>query len=271
MSESTAIDKRKTTSVQLKDFDELARFCDAVAKSPDLTRWKSPGAVMLALSAGEEIGMSRSAALSNLYVVNGKVSIEGSALRGVIRSSGVLAAGTDFDVFWMLDGKLMPEGEIETIAALEKVKAKPLKSWPSDFGALVSARRDGWDKPKAASFTVTDARGAGLWDGKDVWQKYPLDMLEWRATSRWGKRYAGDVTVGGLHTTEELTSVNLGEVKTVKREPPKEVDPLMVGDEEPAVEHDEDHETPPVKESYEIGECPLCGISHRPSEICPID
>ena len=55
----------------------------------------------------------------------------------------------------------------------------------------------------SASFSMRDAARAGL-SHKDVWKKYPEDMMMWRAISKLGRRLFSDLMLGASYTAEEL-------------------------------------------------------------------
>jgi hypothetical protein len=56
-----------------------------------------------------------------------------------------------------------------------------------------------------STFTIDDARRAKL-AARDVWQKYPKDMLRSRAITRGARTYCPDVFNGAIYTAEEITA-----------------------------------------------------------------
>lgn len=65
----------------------------------------------------------------------------------------------------------------------------------------ISYKRRSWAQRQSYSFTVEDARQAGLSGGN--WQKYPAAMLRARAISAVARMAFPD-TIGGMYTPEEL-------------------------------------------------------------------
>lgn len=55
-----------------------------------------------------------------------------------------------------------------------------------------------------SSFTIEEAKRAGLVRPDSGWTTYPGDMLVWRALTRGARRYAPDVFVGGIYVEGEI-------------------------------------------------------------------
>jgi hypothetical protein len=250
---------------------DIVRFAQAIAADPEIKRWRSPGAVLLAMRAGEEMGMTITASLNNLYVVGGTVAIEGCARRGIIQKADILKKGTALDLFWMIDGEAHNASDWSTIALLVGQMATPVEQWPDDFAAIIIGQRADWNEARSRFYSVADAKAANLWAkrgkyGDSAWVTNPLDMLEWRATSRWCKRYAADLTVGVVPSIEEVR--DLGQIEATTKParqlaPPDEPDPILeaAGIEAVAAEV--------VADDPDAPRCPACDGTHKPSEPCP--
>jgi len=80
-----------------------------------------------------------------------------------------------------------------------------------------------WREEGRASFTMQDARQADLAD-KDVWQKYPQDMMFNRALARAQRRFAPDLFSITVYTPGELSGgtidAEFAEVKDDESDPP---------------------------------------------------
>jgi hypothetical protein len=88
----------------------------------------------------------------------------------------------------------------------------------------VAYRRRSWTQPETYSFTLDDAKQAGLL-GNQTWSKYPQAMLRARCISAVARMAFAD-TIGGLYTPEELGATvavsDEGEIVTVNEPPPTE-------------------------------------------------
>jgi hypothetical protein len=86
----------------------------------------------------------------------------------------------------------------------------------------VAYRRRSWTQPETYTFSIEDAKQAGLL-GNQTWSKYPQAMLRARCVSAVARMAFAD-TIGGLYTPEELGATvavsDEGEVITVADTPP---------------------------------------------------
>jgi len=121
---------------------------------------------------------------------------------------------------------LTGKGMMALILRANVCKIPPTAEWSGegdDYGCTITLQRDSQPKPVRVSFTVGEAKKARLWDSKDVWKKFPDQMLQWRAVSRMADFYFADLTAG------------LGVMEVVRdhveleRAKPTEPDPLLVG------------------------------------------
>src|SRR4030095_3736507 len=89
--------------IQLRSFDELARFSVAIAKSRLAPKgFETPEAIMVAIQLGMEIGLGPMSALQNTCVINGRPALYGDAPLGIVRSTGRLE---EFEEWYERDGK----------------------------------------------------------------------------------------------------------------------------------------------------------------------
>jgi len=70
------------------------------------------------------------------------------------------------------------------------------------MAAVCQAKRRGYAKPTIATFSVADAKKAGLWGKSGPWQQYPKRMLQLRARG-FALRDAFPDVLRGLVTAEE--------------------------------------------------------------------
>jgi hypothetical protein len=154
---------------QIGQFQEFAKTVAVSALMSDGLRGK-PADILVAVLQGIDLGLRPMQAIGLIDVIKGKPSLSAEGKRAL-----VVAAGHGFRV----------------------------DEW-TDEKCVVSGCRRGTDEWRTASFTIAQAKKAGL--AGDNWNKYPADMLLARATSRLCKAYFADVT-NGLATTEELLDV----------------------------------------------------------------
>jgi hypothetical protein len=165
--------------VQLRSFDEMARFCKAVVNSGLAPKgFNSPEAVMVAVQHGLELGLAPMQALQSIAIINGKPCIYGDAALALV------AAHPAF-----LDIEEAMEGD----AAKCTVRRK-------DRSAVVR------------SFSEADAKKAGLWGKSGPWQQYPARMLQMRARS-WALRDAFPDALRGLGIREEVSDYQVKQAR----------------------------------------------------------
>jgi hypothetical protein len=165
--------------VQLRSFDEMARFCKAIINSGLAPKgFNSPEAVMVAVQHGLELGLAPMQALQSIAVVNGKPVIYGDT---------ALALATAHPAF--LDIEETVEGNVATCAVKRR-----------DRSAVVR------------TFSEADAKKAGLWGKAGPWQQYPNRMLQMRARS-WALRDAFPDALRGLGIREEVADYQIKQAR----------------------------------------------------------
>ena len=124
---------------------------------------------------GHELGLGLAAAFEFIDVIDGKPSIKPKGAIALIQQSGELA------------GMKITEG-------------KDTQGNPNACTVWMK-RRNGFEFE--ATFTMADAERAGLIKPKGGWEKYPANMLRWRAIG-----YVSDIVfpdvIGGMYRPEEL-------------------------------------------------------------------
>lgn len=158
------------------NFSEAERFSEMVAASdfaPKDYKGK-PGNVLIAMQFGYEIGLKPMQALQNISVINGRPAVWGDAALGVIRCH----SSCKYVKEWM-------EGTIKDNTAI----------------AYCEVMR-GTEKV-LRSFSIDQARRAGLTSKDGVWKVYPERMLQMRARG-FALRDAYADLLKGLYLREEL-------------------------------------------------------------------
>ncbi len=164
--------------LQPQSFQELVRFAEMAAGSDLMPRdYKGkPANIMLAVQMGSELGLSPMQAVQNIAVVNGRPSVWGDALLGLVRNSPKCQ-----DVAETITG----EGDARTATCIVK-----------RVGASDTVR----------SFSVADAKKASLWGKQGPWQQYPDRMLAMRARG-FACRDAFPDVLKGLISAEEAQDI----------------------------------------------------------------
>lgn len=141
------------TALEPTTLQEAMRFSDILASSTMVPRdfQGKPGNVLVAIQWGREVGLGPLQALQNIAVINGRPSIWGDAALALVRGHP--------DCLSVQEGV---EGEGET--------------------------RQGWcevtrrgEQPQRRTFSVGDAKRAGLLNKPGPWTQYPDRMLQLRA------------------------------------------------------------------------------------------
>src|SRR6516165_2816814 len=125
--------------LKLTNYEEMYRFAKAVALSkfnPYPNDWTDVDC-FICLQKGAEVGMSPMQSLESIYVVNNRATIFGDAPKGLVEASGLMI---DYDQY--------EEG----------------KPFEDDYKWIVSSHRRGRSKPLITTYSVADAKTAGLWD-----------------------------------------------------------------------------------------------------------
>lgn len=191
----TTLPSAENTLTQLtpKTMDEALRFSEILAKSSIVPKdyQGNPGNVLVAVQWGAEIGLPPLQAMQNIAVINGRPSIWGDAMIALVRGSGLLES---------IEETLSEDGE----------------------SATCTVKRRG-EAPVTRTFTMEDAKIAGLAGKQGPWRQYPKRMLQMRARS-WALRDVFPDVLRGVHIAEEAQDMppeKLVEGEVLEKEPAK--------------------------------------------------
>lgn len=134
---------------------------------------------VLAVIAGNDVGLKPFQAMQGIAVINGRPSLWGDAMTAVIKGSGLL--------------------EDETV---EYLTAPNKDGREVTTGVRYTVKRKGVKTPYTATFTWQDASRAGLSSKTGPWQQYPLRMMFNRARA-WAYRDAFADVLKGFRSAEE--------------------------------------------------------------------
>lgn len=139
--------------MELRTFEELERWSERAARTkmvPPAYQGK-PDDIVLAVQMGSELGFRPMQSLHNIAVVNGRPTVYGD---------GMLALCQQHPLYGGVEETISGEGDARA--------------------AMCSAKRKG-DAVKTNTFSVADAKRAGLWGKAGPWTQYPDRMLKFRA------------------------------------------------------------------------------------------
>lgn len=187
MTESTALATRQQFDLSPQTFEQALTFSNYLADSDMVPKdFKGkPGNCLVAIQWGMEIGLKPLQAMQNIAVINGRPSLWGDAVIALVRSSPLCEYIIEED-----DGR----------TATCKVKRR---GEPEQF----------------RTFSMEDAKAAGLLGKQGPWTQYPKRMRQMRARAFAVRDVFPDV-LKGLPVAEEVmdtpTERHMGPVERVE-------------------------------------------------------
>lgn len=188
---NNAIAKTTVWTLQPSSFNEVMDYAKLIANSdlaPKDYRGK-PGNIIVAIQMGGDVGLSPMQSLANIAVINGRATLWGDALLAVVQAS--------------------PECEdvVETL---------------SNGVATCVVKRRGHE-PTIRTFSMDDAKRAGLAGKQGPWSQYPNRMLQMRARG-FALRDAFADVLKGLQSAEEVSDYDskpIAKAEVVDKAPAK--------------------------------------------------
>ena len=178
------------------NFEEAWRIAQMLSQSafaPAVYRGK-PNDCLAAMAYGQEVGLSPLQALQGVIVINGRPSLWGDFLLGIVRANpAVLSVNESI------------AGEGDDIVAT----------------CTIRRRRGAEVEETTRTFSVGDAKVAKLWgkkgkDGQDTpWVTYPKRMLQMRARSWAVRDSCADITKGVAMAEEQMDAQEMRNVTPV--------------------------------------------------------
>ena len=172
---STELSTQRAGGLALATMGEAMQFASMVAKSdfaPKDFKGK-PESCLLAIQHGSEVGLSPMQSLQSIAVINGRPTIWGDAALALVQSSPACEYIKEYI-----------EGDGDQAVAVCEVK------------------RRGYPAATVSTFSMFDAKRAGLAGKSGPWTQYPLRMLALRARG-FALRNAFADALRGLVTAEE--------------------------------------------------------------------
>lgn len=197
---------------------ELQQVAQLAVQGGYAPRGTTVQGAMLAIAKGMEVGLSPLYALQNIAVINGKPSIYGDGLIGLVHRSGKMVHFREY-----IEG----DGD--------------------DACGVCEVQREGFPV-HVSRFSVADAKQAGLWGRTDVWKKYWKRMLTHRARDYGLRDQFADV-LGGLVSQEEATDYTPPKEAPRDAEVVDDADPFTAGEHGKTTFIDPPPEDPSVAEA----------------------
>lgn len=175
----------KVAPIVPQSFDEAYRVAQVLAASGMTPKdINTPEKVMVAIMAGAEIGMAPFQAVQSFAIINGRPTLWGDGMMGVVRAQGVKVKE-----YFSEDG---------TTAWCEVTR-------PSGEQIV-------------RSFSEADAKAAGLWNKQGPWTTYRKRMMQMRARA-WALRDGCADMLRGIHMAEEAQDVEVIENTSLDERP----------------------------------------------------
>lgn len=170
-----------------RSLDEALRYADALAQSELIPKeyQRKPANILVAMQWGNEIGLKTLQAMQNIAVINGRPSLWGDAMIALVLASPVCEYVVEED---------------------------------KDGVAICRAKRRGAPE-QTRTFSVEDAKTAGLAGKSGPWTNYPKRMRQLRARAFALRDVFTDV-LRGMPMAEELMDIPAGEMPRIQSSDP---------------------------------------------------
>ena len=171
MTESTALATRQPFDLSPQTFEQALTFSNYLADSDMVPKdFKGkPGNCLVAIQWGMEIGLKPLQAMQNIAVINGRPSLWGDAVIALVRSSPLCES-------------IIEEDDGHTATCRVKRRGEP---------------------EQFRTFSMDDAKAAGLLGKQGPWTQYPKRMRQMRARAFAVRDVFPDV-LKGLPVAEEV-------------------------------------------------------------------
>lgn len=181
-----------TTQFDPKGFEQAVELSKILARSqliPSALRGKSDD-VLIVLITGRELGLSSMQALRSISVIEGKPCLGADAMVGLVQSH------PDVCEYFRLVSS-------------------------DDSKAVYETKRKGHSEPVRMSFTIEQAKAAGL-TGKQNWQRWGAAMLRARCSSHLARAVYPDL-VAGIYNSDEGEEIRESAARVVNTPEPVKV------------------------------------------------
>jgi hypothetical protein len=171
----------------LSTLGEVQQFAETCYKSGLFPDCKTPVEAVMKIVAGRELGIPALMSLQKLYIVNGRMGMAGEVAIVLLQRAG-------YKISHKYDSRDNPTACEVTISHPQKGNF----SW---------------------RFTLADAKRAGLVKPNSAWEKFPQDLLYYRALMSCARKFAPEALGGIGYTPEELSSITIEAEETIPSSP----------------------------------------------------
>jgi len=177
-----ASQQRQQFDLSPQTFEQALQFCDYLAESDFVPKdFKGkPGNCFIAIQWGSELGLKPLQAMQNLAIINGRPALWGDAVIALVRSSPLCEYITESD----------------------------------DGGTAVCRVKRRGESEEVRTFSMDDAKVAGLLNKQGPWTQYPKRMRQMRARAFALRDVFPDV-LRGMPIAEEVMDIPTGEATQV--------------------------------------------------------
>jgi hypothetical protein len=214
----TRDDQPVAFAVAPQSLDEAWRWAQAAALSTLVPKdyRNRPADILVAVQMGVEIGLPPMTALQSIAVINGRPGVFGDGVPALVMTSPLYGGHDQFyEVLnpHYADAAIDAPPDATAPVMYQRVEVVGAADLQDDATRAVCVferlrTRDATDRPRVfrATFSIADAKRAGLWTKEGPWQTYPARMLAWRALG-FAARAAFPDVLKGLRTVEELRDI----------------------------------------------------------------
>ena len=172
MEELTIIEKTPAALVKMP-INEVMTLAEVLAKSGYFKDARDASQCVVKILAGQEVGIPAIASMKGVYIIEGKPTFAAATIGAMVKRSG--------------------KYNYKVLARTNERCELEFQEWAN--GKFVSMG--------TIEFTAEDAARAQL-VVKDIWKKYPANMLFARAMTGGVNLYCPDIFMGPVYTPEEL-------------------------------------------------------------------
>lgn len=195
-----------------RSLKEALQLASLLSKSKLVPKgFENQEACLVGILYGMEVGLSPVAALQRMAIIDGRPTIWGDAALALVEASGLLmkieerienleSKTDERSSDWPHDGKASGTGHQRPDQSDDRPSTKTRT-------AICQVLRSGRSEPIIRSFSVEDAKRAGLWQKSGPWTDYPDRMLIMRARA-FALRDAFPDVLMGLYIREEFEGSN---------------------------------------------------------------
>lgn len=169
------VKKEDNFSITINEIENTRKMCEMLMRTPHYAKL-GPDGVYAVVAKAKSLGIDPIDALNGaLYYVNGRVGMSTEAMAARMRAAG------------------------------HSIQ-KDIQKSATNCCVLIGKRADNGDQ-WVTSFSVEDAKRAGIYNEKGPWGKYPSVMCYNRAMSQMFRQLTPDLSKGAGYTLDELKEI----------------------------------------------------------------